>query len=113
VCDDVALLNHGELLIRGSVRELSRGSDISTIQATFLQPASPQDLEALASLPGVEEVKDTGDSTVDLRISGGQEGQARVLAAMIARGLKVITYRPLGSSLEQLYLDRIQESDRL
>jgi len=32
---------------------------------------------------------------------------------MIARGLKVITYRPLGSSLEQLYLDRIQESDRL
>jgi len=32
---------------------------------------------------------------------------------MIGRGLKVITYRPLGSSLEQLYLDRIQESDRL
>src|SRR5207247_1929426 len=27
VCDDVALLNHGELLIRGSVRELSRGAD--------------------------------------------------------------------------------------
>jgi len=50
---------------------------------------------------------------VDLRISGGEEGQARVLEAMVSRGLKVITYRPLGSSLEQLYLDRIQESDRL
>jgi len=113
VCDDVALLNHGELLVRGSVRELSRGADTSTIQATFLQPATPQDLEALAALPGVEEVKDSGDSTVDLRISGGEEGQARVLEAMITRGLRVTTYRPLGSSLEQLYLDRIQESDRL
>src|SRR3989442_9316381 len=113
VCDDVALLNHGELLVRGSVRELSRGADTSTIQATFLQPATPQDLEALAALPGVEEVKDSGDSTVDLRISGGEEGQARVLEAMISRGLEVTTYRPLGSSLEQLYLDRIQESDRL
>jgi hypothetical protein len=83
------------------------------IQATFLHPATQQDLEALSALPGVGEVKASGDSTVDLRISGGEEGQARVLEAMIGRGLKVITYRPLGSSLEQLYLDRIQESDRL
>src|SRR5437667_114328 len=74
------------------------------------RPASAQ---ALASVPGVVEVKDSGDSSVDLRISGGEEGQARVLEAMVSRGLKVITFRPLGSSLEQLYLDRIQESDRL
>src|SRR5206468_11549025 len=82
VCDDVALLNHGELLIRGSVRELSRGADTSTIQATFLHPPTPQDLEALAGLPGVEEVRPNSDSTVDLRITGGQEGQARVLEGM-------------------------------
>src|SRR6267378_3663286 len=113
VCDDVALLNHGELLIHGSVRDLSRGADTSTFQTTFLRSPTPQELEALASVPGIVEVKAEGDSTVDLRISGGEEGQARVLEAMIARGLKVITYRPLGSSLEQLYLDRIQESDRL
>jgi len=113
VCDDVALLNHGELLVHGSVRDLSRGADTSTFQTTFLRSPTPQDLEALASVPGVVEVKDSGDSSVDLRISGGEEGQARVLEAMVSRGLKVITFRPLGSSLEQLYLDRIQESDRL
>jgi len=113
VCDDVALLNHGELLIHGSVRDLSRGSDTSTFQTSFLRPPTPQDLEALAAVPGVVEIKNEGDSTIDLRISGGEEGQARVLEAMVTRGLKVITYRPLGSSLEQLYLDRIQESDRL
>jgi len=113
VCDDVALLNHGELLIHGSVRELSRGADTSTFQTTFLHSPTPQELEALAGIPGVVEVKAEGDSTVDLRISGGEDGQARVLETMVSRGLKVITYRPLGSSLEQLYLDRIQESDRL
>lgn len=113
VCDEVALLNHGELLIRGSVRELSRGADTSTFQTTFLQAPTQADLEVLASVPGVEEVKDGGDATVDLRISGGQEAQARILAAMVGAGLKVTTYRPLGSPLEQLYLDRIQESDRL
>src|SRR5437667_461804 len=69
--------------------------------------------QALPSVPGIVGIKNEGDSTIDLRISGGEEGQARVLEAMVSRGLKVITYRPLGSSLEQLYLDRIQESDRL
>ncbi len=113
VCDDVALLNHGELLIHGSVRDLSRSADTSTFQTSFLRPPTPQDLEGLASIPGVVEIKDGGDSTIDLRISGGEEGQARILEAMVTRGFKVITYRPLGSSLEQLYLDRIQESDRL
>jgi ABC-2 type transport system ATP-binding protein len=113
VCDDVALLNHGELLVHGSVRDLSRGADTSTFQTGFLRPPTPQELEALAVVPGIVEIKPSGDSTIDLRISGGEEGQARVLEAMVSRGLKVITYRPLGSSLEQLYLDRIQESDRL
>ncbi|MGI0147912.1 MAG: ABC transporter ATP-binding protein [Thermoplasmata archaeon] len=113
VCDEVALLNHGELLIRGSVRELSRGAGTSTFQTTFLQPPTQEDLEILASVPGVDEVKNGGDSSVDLRISGGEEAQARVLQAMVSRGLMVTTFRPLGSPLEQLYLDRIQESDRL
>src|SRR5947208_2287241 len=51
VCDDVALLNHGELLIHGSVRDLSRGADTSTFKTTFLHPPTPQDHELLASLP--------------------------------------------------------------
>src|SRR5437867_4530898 len=113
VCDDVALLNHGELLIHGSVRDLSRGSDTSTFQTSFLRPPTSQDLEALASVPGVVEVKAAGDAIVDIRISGGEEAQADVLEAILRRGLRVTSYRPLGSPLEQLYLDRIQESDRL
>src|SRR3989475_2215718 len=57
VCDDVALLNHGELLIHGSVRDLSRGANTSTFQTTFLRSPTPQDLAALASLPGIVEVQ--------------------------------------------------------
>ncbi len=107
------ILNQGQLLIKGSVRDLARGSGTSTFQATFLRPPAASDLEALASIPHIEEVRDAHDSSVDLRIAGGEEAQAQVLEALMARGLKVTSYRPLGSSLEQLYLERIQESDRL
>ena len=44
---------------------------------------------------------------------GGEEIQAEVLEAIVRRGLRVTSYRALGSPLEQLYLDRIQESDRI
>src|SRR2546423_15594978 len=43
VCDDGAILNPGELWVRGSVRDLSRSADISIIQATFLHPSTQQD----------------------------------------------------------------------
>src|SRR2546426_694354 len=113
VCDEVALLNHGELLVKGSVRDLSRGSGAATFQATFLSPPSEEDLAVLGSVQGVQRLKRAGDGSVDFQITGGEETQAEILAAMVRRGLRVTTYRPLGSPLEQLYLDRIQESDRI
>src|SRR3989475_3047943 len=113
VCDEVALLNHGELLVKGSVRDLSRGSGASTFQTSFLRPPSEEDLAFLASIPGIEGLKPASDVAVDFRISGGEEIQAEVLEAIVRRGLRVTSYRALGSPLEQLYLERIQESDRI
>src|SRR3990170_1895988 len=39
VCDEVSLLNHGTLLLRGSVRELSRRPGVSAFKATFASRA--------------------------------------------------------------------------
>ena len=113
VCDEVALLNHGELLIHESVRELARGAESSAFQATFLHPPTEEDLASLSAVPGVRELARAGDGAVDLRISGGEEAQAHILETMVQRGFRVTSYRPLGSPLEQLYLDHIQESDHL
>ena len=112
-CDDVALLNHGELLLQGSVRDLSRENGASVFQATFLVPPSAQDLEKLAALSVVQGVKASSDGIVDLQFTGGPEAQAAIVAAMVSQGLKVTAFRPLGSSLEQVYLSHIQESDHL
>ncbi len=112
-CDEVALLNHGELLLHGSVRDLSRGSGRSTFQATFLRSPVEADLAALSGTAGVDEVTAVGDGVYDLKISGGEPAQAAILEAMVRQGLQVTSFRPLGSPLEQLYLDRIQESDRI
>ncbi len=113
VCDEIALLDHGQLLVHGSMRELSRRPGVSTLQATFIGPLSEGELETLKGFAHVEQVKRAGDGAVDLRIDGGEEAQAEVLKTMILSGLGVSGFHPLGSPLEQLYLSRIQESDRI
>jgi len=113
ICDEVALLDHGKLLIHGSVRDLSRGTGIVTFQATFLRPVTDEELASVGRLPRVQGAKRADDAAVDVRIAGGDEAQAEVLEGMMRLGLRVSSFRPLGSPLEQLYLDRIQESDRL
>lgn len=113
VCDEVALLNHGELLAHGSVRDLSREADSVRYQVTFLRPLNGADLAFLSTIPGIDEMKRVDDGALDLRITGGEEAQASVLEAMLRQGLRVTSYRPIGSPLEQLYLDLIQESDRI
>ena len=113
VCDDIALLDHGKLLVQGSVRELSRRPGVSAYQATFTGPLSDGELDTLRSFAHVEQVRRAAEGAVDLRIDGGEEAQAEVLRTMILSGLRVSGFRPLGSPLEQLYLSRILESDRI
>jgi len=113
VCDEIALLNHGTLIVSGSMRELSRRPGVSVLKATFLQPLSEAAWETLRGLPHVEEVNPASDGSVDVRIAGGEEVQASVLESIIRAGLRVTSFHATGSPLEHLYLEHIDESDHL
>lgn len=113
VCDEIALLNHGTLLLTGSVRELSRRPGVSSLKATFLRPLSEAQLQTLRGIAQIEAVTPSSDGSADLRIAGGDDVQASVLKSMILAGLRVTSFRTTGSPLEQLYLEHIEESDHL
>ena len=113
VSDEIALLNHGQLVLRGTVSELSRASGASAFQATFLAPPTNADIEALRDLPHVEDARPANGGAVELRLAGGESAQADVLAAMVGLGLRVTSFRAVGSPLERLYLEHIKESDHL
>ena len=113
VSDEIALLNHGQLVLRGTVSELSRASGASAFQVTFLAPPTAADLEVVRGLPHVEEAKPANGGAVDLRMAGGESAQAEVLAAIVRAGLRVTSFRAVGSPLERLYLEHIKESDHL
>lgn len=112
VCDDVVLLNHGRLLLSGSVQELSESAVESSIAVSFAAPVSDDELAWILEQPGISAATREAPDALTLRVPGGGDARARVLATLVHRGLHVSEFRPEGSSLEQLYMEHIKESER-
>ncbi len=112
VCDAAALIDHGKLLLQGTLDELAKRADTTAFQATFLAPPNPDELAWIGGLPGVKGVNPSGNGVVELRLAGGPEAQAAVIGAIVRSGLPLTAFRPVGTALEQLYLEQIQETEQ-
>ena len=112
VCDAVALIDHGKLLLKGTLDELARRADMSAFQATFLTSPNPDELLWISTLDGVKDVRPSGNGVVELRLKGGPEVQAAVINALVRSGLPLTAFRAVGTALEQLYLEQIQETSK-
>ncbi|HEV8594182.1 MAG TPA: DUF4162 domain-containing protein, partial [Thermoplasmata archaeon] len=112
VCDEVALLNHGQLLVSGSVRELSASAGASSIAVSFASPVTDEDVAWIQGQAEVAAATRESSGALTIRVPGGEEARAAVLAALVRRGLAVSGFRPEGSSLEQLYMEHIKESEQ-
>jgi ABC-2 type transport system ATP-binding protein len=110
VCDSAALIDHGKLLLQGTLDELAKRADTTAFQATFLAPLNPDELEWVGMLTGVKSVTPSGNGVVEIRLTGGPEVQAAVISAIVRSGLQLTAFRPVGTALEQLYLEQIKET---
>jgi ABC-2 type transport system ATP-binding protein len=110
VCDAAALIDHGKLLLQGTLEELAKRAEATAFQATFLVPLNPDELVWIGGLPGVKSATDSGNGVVEIHLSGGPEVQAAVLSAIVRSGLQLTGFRPIGTALEQLYLEQIKET---
>jgi len=112
VCDAAALIDHGKLLLQGTLDELAKRADTTAFQATFLAPPNPDELEWIGTLPGVRAVSPSGNGVVEIRLADGPEAQAAVIDSIVRAGLRLTAFRPIGTALEQLYLEQIQETEQ-
>jgi len=112
VCDAAALIDHGKLLLQGTLDELAKRADATAFQATFLAPPNPDELAWITGLPGVKSATDSGIGVIEIRLAGGPEVQASVISSIVRSGLQLTAFRPVGTALEQLYLEQIQETSK-
>jgi ABC-2 type transport system ATP-binding protein len=110
VCDEVALINKGQLLRNGPVSELTGADKLRRLEIKTIQPISEEWLGRISKLHDVSELEIAGPNIFVLSLAGGDEAQANLLRELYGLNLDVISFKESGMALENLYMSLIKES---
>jgi ABC-2 type transport system ATP-binding protein len=100
LCDRVALIHAGELMVYGGVREVRERYSVPGVRVE-IEGACP-------SLPGVERAVHEGDSTWHLFLAGGTR-PADVLAALVREGSTVRRFEQVLTPMEEIFVRVVQQ----
>jgi len=107
LCDRIAMINHGKLLVHDTTEKLMNIAGARTVKIRVLSDISGKVVDEVSSLPNVVTAEaESGGITV--RLNGGDAEQALLLRNVAEMGLNL--YSISNDNLESAYLDLIKES---
>jgi len=115
VCDEVAMIDHGKLLVYDTIANVtarfSGDGGLNVAEVGLARAIDDQTLTSrIASIPGVTSAERVETTSLRLRFSGGKEVQERLLSELAAMKIGVISFRLSASALEDTYLKLIKET---
>ena len=113
VCDEVAMIDHGKLLVYNTIQNVTDqfAGGSSTVEVGLSRPIDSSALQSsVAKVPGVVSAERRDDKNFVLTCSEGLDVQERVLSDLVRMNIGVVSYRPAASALEQTYLNLIKDT---
>jgi len=112
VCDEVAMIDHGNLIVYDTISNVSAkvsgGENI--VEVGLQRPIDSGVNKKIGTLEDVITAEMKDDKTLRIRFSGGLDVQERLLSDLVKMNVGVISYRPASSELEDAYLKLIKET---
>jgi len=110
VCESVALIDRGKLLLHDTVDSLIHKTRVKDIEVRVLQPLDGYLVDRIAHFDGVVSVDPLSDQQLKITFDGDEQMQAKLLTDIQALGLRVVSFRETGIALESLYMSLIKDS---
>ena len=107
LCTAVAIIDRGRVLASGSVDQIqARFRSGSVVRARILggADAAGSAQEFLAAQPEVVSVEIMSDGRLELALGGDDDASAAVLYRAMSTGHRVVSFGPVASDLEELFL---------
>ncbi|MCL4486695.1 MAG: ABC transporter ATP-binding protein [Chloroflexi bacterium] len=104
VCSRVLIINEGKIIAEDTPERLSsrvRGAERILLQVAQPAPEIPAELEKIKGVLGVEE---TDKGIYEIETNLGTDRRADLAALAVQRGWGVLELRPVGLSLEEVFL---------
>jgi ABC-2 type transport system ATP-binding protein len=104
VCNRVLIINKGRIVAEDSPQRLQ--ARLSGARRVVVQVGGEADgLEAAVSaIPGVARVFTSSDDSLEFETTPGQDARPEVARALVAAGYDLLEMRPVGLSLEEIFL---------
>ena len=115
VCDEVAMINHGKLIVYDTISNVtakfSGGENENMVEVGLQRPIDDGLVDrTIAHLPGVVVAEKKDDRDLRIRFSGGLDVQERILSDLVRLNIGIISYRLASSELEDAYLKLIKDT---
>ncbi len=103
LCDSICLISKGRVVLAGELARIKRERGGNVFAARFAEPPGE-----LAGVAGVESVEQRDDAH-RLHLAPGAD-PAAVLAALLARGARVVEFRSLEPDLESIFFEAVRHA---
>jgi ABC-2 type transport system ATP-binding protein len=113
VCDEVAMIDHGKLLVYDTISNVTAkfSGGANMVEVGLQRPINPSFVTGnISKFPGVVSAELLNDRNLRIRFSGGLDVQEQILSHLVNLNIGVISYRAASSELEDVYLNLIKDT---
>jgi ABC-2 type transport system ATP-binding protein len=113
VCDEVAIIDHGKLIIYDTLSnvtaKVSGGENVVEVE---LRSAVDAELikKIVTNIPGIGKAEKSDGTTFRINFTGGLDAQERILGDLVKMKIGIVSYRPASSALEEAYLSLVKSA---
>ncbi len=115
VCDEVAMIDHGKLLVYDTLSNVtmkfSGDGGASIVEIGLSKPIDDSMVSgSISKVSGVISVEKMDSRNLRIKFSGGTEAQERLLSDLASMRIGMISFRASSSALEDTYLNLIKDT---
>ncbi len=105
VCDEVAMINRGSLLLYDSIENVTSNFISNSVVVEFIEPV--KDIKSIQEIPNIRAINQISLYRLRIEFSGNATEQYEILNELIKRGYKVASYKGETLALEKAYVKLI------
>jgi ABC-2 type transport system ATP-binding protein len=112
VCDEVVIIDHGKLIAYESLQSLTAkfSGENNLVEVGLQNPIKEIATKTIGGLCNVVNVEKVNEQKLKIAFSGGLDAQKKLLANLVQLNIGIVSYRPLSSELEDIYLKLIKDT---
>ncbi|MDQ1278818.1 MAG: transporter protein [Thermoproteota archaeon] len=114
ICDEVALIDHGKLIIYDTIENViakfSGNGGVELAEVILSRPIDDSQLKIVSSLSSVVSTEEVNSTHLNIKFNSDRENQERLLFDLVSMRIGVISFRLSSSALEETYLRVIKDT---